>query len=171
MVMATAPPSPDPEWAGLPPAPPIPAELPRRPPSARRGRIAAGIGIAVAGHVPASGLWLYSFYTFVYSASPDSLFMVDCLVILLQLALFACCAVPGGVLVLNGDRGLGLGLLIGWVAGVIALVVGTILIGHSVPVDPTAAAPNMAHHALTPTSAGPAAPTDPYHDHKARGVG
>ncbi|MEU4477081.1 hypothetical protein AB0F68_03285 [Micromonospora sp. NPDC023966] len=94
----------------------------------RPGHIAAGIGIALAGHLPASGLWLSSYYTFVHDASPDSLFMVDCLVVLLQLAMFASCAVPGSVLVLRGDRGLGLGLLFGWVTGIIALVVGTALI-------------------------------------------
>lgn len=143
--MAAAPPSsPDPEWAVRQQGPSLPAELPARSASVRRGRIAAGIAIAVAGHVPASGLWLFSFYTFVYHASPDSLFLVDCLVILLQLALFACCAVTGGVLVLRGDRGLGLGLLSGWVAGIVALAVGTVLIDHSVPVEPAAAAPNMA---------------------------
>ncbi|MFE9688644.1 hypothetical protein [Micromonospora sp. NPDC005806] len=112
---------------------PLPAALPPRPPSAKRGRIAAGIGIALAGHLPASGLWLLSFYTFVYYASPDSLFMVDCLVILLQLALFACCAVTGSVLVRRGDRGLGLGLLVGWVTGIVALVLATALIACSAP--------------------------------------
>ncbi|WP_446211506.1 hypothetical protein [Micromonospora sp. IBSANI012] len=127
--MAAPPPSsPDPEWAGPQQRPSVPAELPARLGLVRPGRFAAGIGIALAGHLPASGLWLFSYYTFVHYASPDSLFMVDCLVVLLQLALFACCAVPGSVLVLRGDRGLGLGLLFGWVTGIIALVVGTALI-------------------------------------------
>lgn len=127
--MAAPPPFlPDPERAAPQQGPPLPAEPPARPASVRPGRIAAGIGIALAGHLPATGLWLFSYYTFVYYASPDSLFMVGCLVILLQLALFASCAVPGSVLVLRGDRGLGLGLLIGWITGIIALVVGTALI-------------------------------------------
>ncbi|MGW3603296.1 hypothetical protein [Micromonospora sp. NPDC005161] len=132
--MATPPPPcTDSEQTGPQGAPPLPAELPPRSPSAKRGRISAGIGIALAGHLPASGLWLLSFYTFVYNASPDSLFMVDCLVILLQLALFACCAVTGSVMVIRGDRGLGLGLLIGWVTGIIVLVAGTALIAFSAP--------------------------------------
>jgi hypothetical protein len=131
--MATPPPpSTDPERTGPHGAPPSPADLPR-PPSAKRWRIAAGIGIALAGHLPASGLWLLSFYAFVYDASPDSLFMVGCLVILLQMALFAGCAVTGSVMVIRGDRGIGVGMLVGWVTGIIALVLGTALIAYSAP--------------------------------------
>lgn len=105
----------------------------------RRGRLAAGLVVALACHVPATGLWLFSFYMFIYHASPDSLFMVGYLVVLLQLALFAGCVLTGGWLVFHGDRSLGLGLLIGWTAGIITLVVGTILILYSAPTDTAAA--------------------------------
>lgn len=146
-VMVVQPPSSsDPEWTDpLPTAPPLPAQPPARPTSIRRGRLGAGIGIAVAGHVPASGLWLLSLYTFVRYATPDSPFAVDCLVILLQLALFAGCVVAGVRLIYRGDRSLGLGLLIGWAAGIVALIVGTILIAYSVSPDPRAAGLNTVH--------------------------
>ncbi|RZU73575.1 hypothetical protein EV384_1985 [Micromonospora kangleipakensis] len=79
--------------------------------------------------------------------------MVDCLVILLQLALFAGCVLTGGWLVFRGDRSLGLGLLIGWAAGIIALVVGTILISYSVPTDTAAAGTNTVYsHSLVVAS-------------------
>lgn len=109
----------------------------------RPGRIAAGIGIALAGHVPASGLWLLSFYTFVYYATPDSLFFADCCVICLQLALFTGCIVPGVRLIRRGERGIGPGLLIGWAAGILGLVVGTILIAYSVLPFPNAVDHNI----------------------------
>ncbi|GAA4575528.1 hypothetical protein GCM10023176_45000 [Micromonospora coerulea] len=117
----------------------MPPEPPASPTPIARGRFAAGVGITVAGHLPASGLWLVSYHSFIYFATPDSLFLVDCAVILLQLALFAGCVLPGGWLVIRGDRGIGLGLLVGWAAGIIALVVGTILISSSVPPDTAAA--------------------------------
>ncbi|MBM0230279.1 MULTISPECIES: hypothetical protein [Micromonospora] len=147
---APSPSSSDPQWTGsLPEAPRLPPEPLARPAPIRRGRVSAGIGIAVVGHLPASGLWLVSCYTFIYHATPDSLFMVDCLVILFQLALFAGCVLAGGWLVLRGDRGVGLGPLIGWAVGAIALVVGTILISYSVPADTAAAGTNTVYsHSL-----------------------
>jgi len=68
------------------------------------------------------------------------------------LALFAGCALPGGWLVFRGDRSVGLGLLIGWAAGVIALVVGTVLISVSVPADAAAVGIDPAR-SLLPASA------------------
>lgn len=56
---------------------------------------------------------LLSFYTFVYYVTPDSLFLVVLFELLLHLALFTGCIVAGGWLLYRGDRGIGLGLLIG----------------------------------------------------------
>jgi hypothetical protein len=58
------------------------------------------------------------------------MFFVDCSVILVELALFVFCALGGGFLVLRGDRGFGVGLLIGWAAGILAIVAGTVLVGN-----------------------------------------
>jgi hypothetical protein len=80
-------------------------------------------------------LWLFSLYTFAYDATPDSLFVVDLLVVLLQLALFAGCVISGCWLLLRRDRGLGLGVLVGWAVGIIGLVLGTMLIFVTAPSD------------------------------------
>jgi hypothetical protein len=95
----------------------------------RPWRIAGGVCIALAGHVPASGLWLVSLYTFVVYSTPDSPFLVDCCVILMQIVLFIGCVVTGVVLIRRGERGIGPGLLIGWAVGIVGLVVGTLLVG------------------------------------------
>jgi len=95
----------------------------------RRWRVAGGVCIALTGHVPASGLWLVSLYTFVVYSTPDSPFFVDCCVILMQIVLFIGCVVPGVVLIRRGERGIGPGLIIGWAAGIVGLVVGTLVVG------------------------------------------
>jgi hypothetical protein len=102
--------------------------------------VAGGVGIALAGHVLASGPWLFSLYTFVYYGTPDSLLLVDVVVLLLQLALFAGCLVVGIWLVVRRERGIGVGLLVGWAVGVVGLVLGTMAILDSVPSDVHAAA-------------------------------
>ena len=42
--------------------------------------------------------------------------------LIVQGALVVCCALPGLLMVLFGDRGFGIGLLIGWALGVATLV-------------------------------------------------
>ena len=95
----------------------------------RRRGLALGVGVALAGHVPASGLWLYTMYTFVFYATPDSVFMVTLAVVVLQACHFGFCFGTAYAVHRGRFRDFGIGLLIGWSAGPIALVGGTILIG------------------------------------------
>ncbi|MFB9237869.1 hypothetical protein ACFFWC_20285 [Plantactinospora siamensis] len=109
-----------------------PAPVPPLEPPARRPlqgwQMAGGAAIPLVGQALAGGGWLYSMYTFIHYATPDSLFMVNLLTIALELVLFLGCAVTGGVLVLQGNRGVGLGLLLGWPAGIAALCLAGALI-------------------------------------------
>jgi hypothetical protein len=93
-----------------------------------RPGVAAGVVIALAGHLPASGLWLHNLYTFTFYAQPDSVFMVACLVAVLQLMLFLSCVPVGLSLYRTRHRDVGLGLLAGWGAGIFGLLAGTCLI-------------------------------------------
>lgn len=96
--------------------------------SADRPGKTTGVLVALGGHVPSSGLWLYTTFTFTFYATPDSVFMVACLVGILYVLLFVGCVV-GGVLLLRGpSRDFGSGLLIGWVGGYVALLLGVCLI-------------------------------------------
>ena len=105
-------------------------ELSSRPDTAvRRRRLALGVGVALAGHVPASGLWLYTMYTFVFYTTPDSVFMVTLVVVVLQACHFGFCFGTAHAVHRGRLRDFGIGLLIGWSAGPVALVAGTILIG------------------------------------------
>jgi hypothetical protein len=96
--------------------------------SIRPWHLATGIAIALAGHAPASGLWLVSFFTFIFYPGADSMSAADCCVLVMQPVLFIGCVVPGVRLVRRGDRGIGLGLLSGWATGIFVLVGATGLI-------------------------------------------
>jgi hypothetical protein len=115
---------PDPQSTSVPPAPPPAVRSPTQFTSNRRWGIAVGAGIALAGHVPASGVWLYTLYTATFDGPPDTVFLAVCLLVVLQLMLFPC--VPAGLsLYRSQHRDVGLGLLAGWGAGIVALVTGT----------------------------------------------
>jgi len=47
----------------------------------------------------------------------------------MQIVLLIGCVVPGVVLIRRGERGIGPGLIIGWAAGIVGLVVGTLVVG------------------------------------------
>jgi hypothetical protein len=94
------------QWT-VPPPPPVTRGLRTRPPT-RRGRIAAGVALAVTGHVASVAIPLV-----LMGNAGDGLWLVTGAV--LQVMLFLG-AVAGGT-VLHGrseSRELGLGLLVGW---------------------------------------------------------
>jgi hypothetical protein len=93
----------------------------------RSGWFAAGVAMAVAGQLLAGGPWLLAAYSFIRYATPDSLFVVDCFSALLLFVIFAGC-IGAGLGLLRRNRGLGLGLIIGWAGGLAALVIAAILI-------------------------------------------
>ncbi|MDI6106007.1 hypothetical protein QLQ12_46325 [Actinoplanes sp. NEAU-A12] len=92
--------------------------------------VAAGIVGAFTGHIVAACPWLYTAFAFTVHAGPDSIFMVVCLTGALELMLFVVCMALGVGLLHSRGRHVGIGLLIGWFAGVIAVLGGgTALIG------------------------------------------
>jgi hypothetical protein len=100
-----------PQWTVPPPPPGQPtARL-------KAGRVWGGIGIAMAGHVAtiliAIGL---------VAVDPRTGFGLV-LGLVLQVLLFIACLTVGIVLIVRQERGIGLGLLIGWAVGVIVFPV------------------------------------------------
>ena len=87
-------------------------------------RVAAGIVGACAGHIVVGCPWFYTFFTFTVHATPDSVFMLVCLMGALELVLFVVCMTLGVGLLHSRGRYVGVGLLIGWFAGVIAVLGG-----------------------------------------------
>ena len=98
-----------PQWT-VPPPPPS-GDRP-----IRGGKVAAGIGVAIAGHLVTIGVAVLGILLTNAAA-----WLVVALV--LQVALFAACLTIGIVWIVKRDRGFGLGLLIGWAVGVIVLPV------------------------------------------------
>ena len=109
------------QWT-VPPPPPVTRDLRARPPT-RAGRVAAGIGLAVTGHVAALAIPLI-----FLGNGDDGLWFV--MTAVLQVMLFLA-AVAGGT-VLHGrpeSRELGLGLLIGWGSAIpVAVTVGFLVL-------------------------------------------
>jgi ABC-type uncharacterized transport system permease subunit len=99
-------------WS-VPPPPPGPD----RP--IRTGRVFGGIGLAFLGQVVAIGLGALA----IYLGDTAGVYVG----VLLQVLLFVACLVLGIVWIARRDRGLGLGLLIGW--GVTVLVFPVVGIG------------------------------------------
>jgi hypothetical protein len=100
-----------PQWTT--PRPPRGAE--GRP--VRGWRVTAGIGLAVLGHAAIVGV---ASLVSVLGHSVGGLWIV----IPAEAALLAVCVTLGVLLLAHGDRGLGLGLLIGWA---VALLVAALL--------------------------------------------
>jgi hypothetical protein len=109
-----------------PPPPPGSFEVPRGMGPGRRrqirgGRVAAGVGIALAGHA------LSLVVPVIGAAAQSEELMWNGLLVMLgaQLLLALVCLVVGIVLTVKQDGGIGIGLLIGWGVGLlIAPVVG-----------------------------------------------
>ena len=109
-------------WS-VPPPPPPPG--PNRP--IRTGRVFAGIGLAVLGQVVAVGLGILAVYLGARSSDSDDALVGFSVGIVLQVVLFIVCLVVGIVWIARKDRGIGLGILIGW--GVTVLVFPVVGIG------------------------------------------
>jgi len=76
-----------------------------------RMRSSTGVGCAVAGHIVAGGPWLGTAFTYTFYAAPDSVFMVACLTVFLELMLFVACLALGIGLLRSRWRQFGIGLL------------------------------------------------------------
>ena len=100
-----------------------------------RTRVTLGILIAVACQAAVGWLWIANMYSFIYDAVPDSLFLLDLVVLAAEGLTFAAYAVGGGITVLLGRRGVGLGLMVGWLLGFIGLIVSTAVLFATVPAD------------------------------------
>jgi len=101
---------------------------PVRPPF-RTWHVVVAIGIGIACQLPAGYEWLGSNYEFVRTGSPDSLFLVVLVTLLLEIP--AVLALGAGIPLcfVRRARGFGYGLLIGVLIGILGLVAGTFLVG------------------------------------------
>ncbi|MEV4511479.1 hypothetical protein AB0K00_21200 [Dactylosporangium sp. NPDC049525] len=108
----------------VPPPPPLPPNGQDRP--IRGRKVAAGLGIAAGGQVLAIGIGVLVTILFAASDNSDNALLGVYLEMLLQLALFVACLVVGIVWITRRDRGLGLGILIGWAVSVIVFPVAGI---------------------------------------------
>lgn len=104
--MTLPPPS---DWT-VPPPPPPPGD--QRP--IRGRKVAAGLGLAALGQVAAIGLGLLVTIALGQTENSENAWLGVYLEILLQVLLFIACLVFGIVWIARKDRGIGLGLLIGW---------------------------------------------------------
>lgn len=105
--------TPPPDGWTVPPPPPSPGG--DRP--IRGSRVTLGIGLALLGHLVTVALAIPSFT----SSDEHGLWLGAALIG--QAVLFLVCLVLGIVLTVRGDRGIGIGLLIGWAVGIIVLPV------------------------------------------------
>ena len=81
-------------------------------------RVAAGIAVAILGHLLTVALAIPSFTT---SGNTGINWFIAALIG--QAVLFLACLTVGIVLAVRGDRGFGMGLIIGWAVGIIVLPV------------------------------------------------
>jgi hypothetical protein len=94
-------------WS-VPPPPPEPG----RP--IRTSRVFAGIGLAILGQVVTILLGVLAVYLGSRSSDSQNAIIGFYFEIVLQVVLFIACLVVGIVWISRRDRGLGLGILIGW---------------------------------------------------------
>jgi hypothetical protein len=80
--------------------------------------VAAGIAVAFLGHLLTVAL---AVPTFTGSGQQNANWLIAALIG--QAVLFVACLVIGIVLLTRGDKGFGLGLIIGWALGIIVLPV------------------------------------------------
>ncbi|MFG2036749.1 hypothetical protein [Dactylosporangium sp. NPDC048998] len=108
-------------WS-VPPPPPQPG--PDRP--IRTKRVFGGIGLAFLGQVLAILVGLAAVIIGSNSANSENALIGFYLEILLQILLFVACLVFGIVWIARKDRGIGLGILIGWGVSVLVFPVAGI---------------------------------------------
>lgn len=109
-------PPPQGSWA-VPPPPTQPWAPQRRP--VKGGRIVAGVAIALAGHL----LTMVVASAGVAAGSDDVIIAGIYIGLAGQLLVFLACLAVGITLTVRQDGGIGLGLLIGWAVGVLAVPV------------------------------------------------
>ena len=99
----------DSQWT-VPP-PPITGDRP-----IRGRKVAAGIGVGIAGHLLAIGLTVLAAYLEVQSNVAWVWIGMGA-----EVVLFVACLIFGTIWIVSRDRGIGLGLIIGWSAGAVML--------------------------------------------------
>jgi hypothetical protein len=105
------------EWT----VPAAPRTAIRRP--VRAWRLVAGVLLSLVGHLLVSGFGVAVVRTGADGAYLEGGgFVALYLLLIFEVALVICCALPGLLLLLFGDRGFGIGLLVGWATGVAVLV-------------------------------------------------
>ncbi|MEV8513045.1 hypothetical protein [Dactylosporangium sp. NPDC051484] len=109
-------------WSVPPPPPPPPA--PERPIHTRR--VFGGIGLAFLGQAVAILLGVAAIIIGGRSAKPENAIIGVYVEILLQGLLLVACLVVGIVWIARKDRGIGLGILIGWSVSVAVLPIAGI---------------------------------------------
>jgi hypothetical protein len=105
----------------VPPPPPLPPNGQDRPIHGRK--VAAGLGIAAGAQVLAIAIGVGATIAFAASDNSENALLGVYLEMLLQLVLFIVSLVIGIVWIARRDRGLGLGILIGWAVSVIVFPV------------------------------------------------
>jgi hypothetical protein len=105
----------------VPPPPPLPPNGQDRPIHGRK--VAAGLGIAAGAQVLAIAIGVGATIAFAASDNSENALLGVYLEMLLQLVLFVGSLVIGIVWIARRDRGLGLGILIGWAVSVIVFPV------------------------------------------------
>jgi Ca2+/Na+ antiporter len=103
-----------PEYPPTPPPPPEPRPI-------RGSKVGLGIGISIGLHVLVIGAGIG--FSALAVQSSDQLATALGLMLLGELLVFLAVIIWGVLQIVRGDRGLGVGLLIGWAVGVIVLPV------------------------------------------------
>lgn len=109
-------PHPDPQQLEYPqyPSDPDPGQPAANPRPIRASRVWAGIGIAFLGHILAICVGI-AISSGASGASPYFGFAFP----VLELVLLAACVIMGIIQLRRGDRGIGVGLLVGWAASAV----------------------------------------------------
>jgi len=105
------------QWT-VPPPPPPGGDRP-----IRGRKVAAGIGLAALGQVLTIGLGVGSIFLLGSFGAGDAAIYGIYIEVILQILLFLGCLIFGVVWILNRDRGIGLGLIIGWAVSVLVFPV------------------------------------------------
>jgi hypothetical protein len=93
----------------------------------RPWRVALGMSIGLVGHVPTAWLTLFLLRDLLGSFLEGGSFLLLLLPVI-QLPHAVVCMVTGPLLVRYSDRGIGAGLIAGWVVGVLGTAVAGLLI-------------------------------------------
>ncbi|MGI5178419.1 hypothetical protein ACQEVZ_19000 [Dactylosporangium sp. CA-152071] len=109
----------NPNWTV--PTPPPDGERP-----IRGRKVAAGLGIAAAAQVLVIIIGVVVTIAFGASDNSENALLGVYLEMLLQVVLFVACLVVGIVWIVRRDRGLGIGILIGWAVSVIVFPIAGI---------------------------------------------